>query len=123
MKILTVDDEIEVCNIFYDFFTPKGHEVIKATSGQEAIEKVKDQNPDLVFLDIKMPEMDGLEALKQIKAIDKSISVIMVTVLMDEEIAKKAIKLGANDYITKPLSFDYLEKSVVLVELERKGKQ
>ena len=120
MKILTVDDEIEICNIFYDFFTPKGHEVIKATSGKEAIEKVKAEKPDLVFLDIRMPQMDGIEVLKQIKTIDKSITVIMVTVLKDEETAKKAIKLGACDYVTKPLSFDYLEKAVILTELEKK---
>jgi two-component system response regulator AtoC len=120
MKMLIVDDEIEICNIFYDFFTPKGHEVIKATSGEGALEKVKTEKPDLVFLDIRMPKMDGIEALKQIKTIDKSMTVIMVTVLTDEETAKKAIKLGAYDYVTKPLSFDYLEKAALLVELYTK---
>lgn len=123
MKILTVDDEMEICNILYDFFTPKGYEVIKAQSGKEAIEKVNAQKPDLVFLDIRMPEMDGLEVLKQIKKIDKSIIVVMLTVLKDEVTAKKAVKLGAFDYITKPLSFDYLEKIAVLTELELKNKQ
>lgn len=122
MKILIVDDEIEICNIFYDFFTPKGYEVSKATSGKEALEKVEAQKPNLVFLDIRMPQMDGLEVLKQIKEIDKSITVIMVTVLKDERIAKKAIKLGASDYVTKPLSFDYLERAAVLAELNAKAK-
>jgi len=122
MRILIVDDEIEICNIFYDFFTPKGYEVIKTTSGKEALEKVKSQKPDLVFLDIRMPEMDGIEVLKKIKETDKSIIVIMVTVLKDEATAKKAIKLGAYDYVTKPLSFDYLEKAAVLAELETRKK-
>lgn len=122
MKILIVDDEIEVCNIFYDFFTPKGYEVTKATSGKEALEKIRAEKPDLVFLDIRMPQMDGIEALKEIKKINKSVTVIMVTVLKDEETAKKAIKLGAYDYVTKPLSFDYLEKAAVLAELEAKKK-
>lgn len=122
MKILIVDDEIEICNIFSDFFTPKGYEVTKATSGKEALEKIRAQRPDLVFLDIKMSGMDGIEVLKQIKEIDKSITVIMVTVLEDEGTAQKAIELGATDYVTKPLSFDYLEKAAVLAELEAKKK-
>ncbi len=120
MKILVVDDEIEICNIFYDFFTPKGYEVTKATNGKAALEKIKSERPDLVFLDIRMPEMDGIEVLKQIKQADNTIAVIMVTVLNDEETAKKAIKLGANDYVPKPLSFDYLEKAALLVELNTK---
>jgi len=123
MKILVVDDEIEICNIFYDFFTPKGYEVIKATSGKAALEKVKSENPNLVFLDIRMPEMDGLEVLKQIRQIDNAIAVIMVTVMNDEETAKKAIKLGANDYVPKPLSFDYLEKAAILVDLNTKSNK
>jgi len=123
IKILIVDDEIEISNIFYDFFAPKGYEVIKATSGKEAIELVKTEKPNLVFLDIRMPVMDGMEVLKKIKEIDQSITVIMVTVVKDEKIAKNALKLGAYDYVTKPLSFDYLEKAAVLVELYLKGKE
>lgn len=120
MKILVVDDEIEICNIFYEFFTPKGYQVIKATSGKAALEKVDSEKPDLVFLDIRMPGMDGIEVLKQIRKMGNAITVIMVTVLNDEETAKKAIKLGANDYVPKPLSFDYLEKAAILVELDTK---
>ncbi len=123
IKILIVDDEVEICNIFYDFFTPKGYEVIKATSGKEAIGLVKTEKPNLVFLDIRMPVMDGMEVLKQIKEIDRSITVIMVTVLKDEKTAKNALKLGAYDYVTKPLGLDYLEKAAVLVELYLKGKE
>lgn len=117
MKILIVDDEIGICNIFYDFFTKEGYEVIKSTSGKEALAKVVSEKPELVFLDIRMPGMDGLEVLKEIKKIDKSIVVIMETVLNDEESAKKAIELGAYDYVSKPLSFDYLEKAAVLINL------
>jgi DNA-binding response OmpR family regulator len=122
IKILVVDDELEIGNIFYDFFTPKGYEVIKATSGEEAIKLVKTENPNLVFLDIRMPVMDGMEVLRQIKEIDQSIAVVMITVLNDEKTAKNALELGAYDYVTKPLSFDYLEKAAVLVELHLKGK-
>lgn len=123
MKMLIVDDEIEICNIFCDFFKPKGYDVIKATSGNEAMEKVKTQKPDLVFLDIRMSPMDGLEVLRRIKQIDESIIVIMETVLQEEGMAKEAIKLGAYEYVTKPLSFDYLEKLVILAELDMKQKK
>lgn len=122
MKILCVDDEIEVCNLLYDFFMPKGYEVIKATDGKEALEKVKSEKPDLVFLDIRMPQMSGIEVLKEIKKINKTVPVIMATVVKDEESAKNAIKLGATDYVTKPFSFDYLEKVAFLTELELKKR-
>jgi DNA-binding response OmpR family regulator len=122
MKILVVDDEIEICNLLEEYFTAKGHVMIKATSGKEAIEKTKAQKPNLVFLDIRMPQVDGMEVLKQIKEIDKSIVVTMVTVVKDEEIAKKALRLGAYDYVTKPISFDYLDKITLLTELETKNK-
>lgn len=120
MRILVIDDEIEMCNIVEIFFTKKGYEVIKSTNGKDAIEKVRNQNPHLVFLDIRMPGMDGLEVLKEIKKIAPSTIVIMETVINDEEIAEKAIELGAKDYVTKPLSFDYLEKAAFLAELETK---
>jgi DNA-binding NtrC family response regulator len=70
-----------------------------------------------------MPVMDGMEVLKQIKEIDQAIVVIMVTVLKDEKAAQNAIKLGAYDYVTKPLSFDYLEKAAVLVKLHLKAEE
>lgn len=122
MKILIVDDEIEMCNFIYDFFTPRGHEVIKATNGKDAIAQVMLLKPNLVFLDIRMPGMSGIEVLKEIRKVDKSMPVIMTTVLKDEETAEKTIELGANDYVTKPVSFDYLEKIVTLADLEAKGK-
>lgn len=120
MKIMVVDDEIELCNVVYDFFSSKGYEVIKSTNGKDAIEKAKSQKPNLVFLDIRMPGMDGFEVLKEIKKIDPAITVIMETVINDKESAEKAIALGAKDYVTKPLSFDYLEKAVFIAELETK---
>lgn len=84
------------------------------------MDKVGTEKPNLVFLDIKMPQMDGLEVLKRIKQMDKTISVVMITVLNDEATAQKAIAMGAYDYVVKPLSFDYLEKAAILVELYTK---
>ncbi len=122
MKILVVDDEIELCNLVEDYLVPKGHQVIKSTKPKEALEIIKTNPPELVLLDIRMPEMSGFEVLKAIKRIDQTIPVIMVTVLNDEGSGQKAMELGAKDYITKPLSFDYLEKAILMCEIERKSK-
>ena len=115
-KILVVDDEQAVCNMLKKFLSNKGYETIIALSGEEAIIKVKEEKPHVVLLDIKMPKMDGLEALKRIKEIDKEVGVVMITAVKDEEMGKKCLELGAYDYITKPLPLDYLE-SVLLIKL------
>lgn len=112
--ILTVDDEIGIDSFFYEFFTARDYEVLNAASGKEAIEIVKNKRPRIVLLDIQMRGMDGIETLRRIKEIDKGIVVIMVSGVKDEDIINKALGLGADDYITKPLSLEYLEKVVLL---------
>ena len=113
-KILTVDDQMGIDSFFYDFFSVRHYEVFNAESGKEAIAIVKKHKPRIVLLDIKMRGMDGIETLKEIKAIDKDIIVIMVTGEKDDDVVKKAREAGADDYITKPLSLEYLEKVVLL---------
>ena len=113
-KILTVDDQMGIDSFFYEFFNARNYEVFNALSGKEAIAVVKKHKPRIVLLDIKMRGMDGIETLKQMKAIDKDIVVIMVTGEKDEDVMKRALDAGADDYITKPLSLEYLEKVVLL---------
>ncbi len=111
-KILVVDDEPEVCSLLSDFLTKKGYQVIVANSGQEAISLVREEKPQLVLLDIRMPGMDGMFTLKRVKEIDEEIAVIMISAAQDMELAKQALELGAYDYIAKPFNFEYLETSV-----------
>ena len=120
-RILVVDDEIETCNLLSEFLTRKKYEVNVATSGQEAISKIESDKPKVVLLDIRMPGMDGMEVLRRIKERHKDIAVIMITAVKDEAIGKKSLKLGAYDYITKPLDLEYLEKvlSIKLLGLEK----
>ena len=92
------------------FLHYKGCEAITATTPQEGIEKVKTEMPKVGLLDIRMPGMDGVEALRKIKEIDTNVGVIMITAVKEADVAKECIKLGAFDYITKPLSLDYLEQ-------------
>ncbi len=108
-RILVVDDEIEVCNVLRDFLTVKGYEVHTVSDGRSAVAKVGEVRPHIVLLDIMMPGMGGLETLKEIRKVDPRVGVIMVTAVFDEELGKRAIELGAYDYITKPVSLDYLD--------------
>lgn len=112
-KILVVDDETDICDFVKTFFKDRGFYVFTAFSGDEAISMAKKDRPDLVLLDIKMKGMDGLAALKHIKELDRSIKVIMVTALEDQDKMREAYKLGACDYITKPLILDHLEQAVL----------
>jgi len=73
---------------------------------------VKEERPHLILLDVQMPKMDGLEVLRRLREIDKEVSVIMITSVNEQEIARQAIELGAFDYIVKPLDLPYLEQSL-----------
>jgi len=115
-RILVVDDEVEVCNALKDFLAQKGYEVHTAQDGRNAIKKVREVCPHIVLLDIIMPGMGGIHVLKQVKKIDPSIGVIMVTAVDDHETALKTLDLGAFDYITKPMDLNYLE-NVLMVKI------
>lgn len=111
-RILVVDDEQETRDFITKFLQLKGYQVLTAADGLEAITTVKSERPHIVLLDIKMPGLDGIEVLKRIRAFDKGIGIIMVTAVKDARISEQALKLGACDYITKPIDLDDLEKSV-----------
>ncbi len=101
--ILVVDDEKRLVGFVRMNLELEGCRVIDASNGLEALDKVRDYIPDLVLLDVMMPEMDGFEALKLIREIS-NVPVIMLTVKDDEDDLIKGLELGADDYITKPFS-------------------
>lgn len=113
-KILTVDDEMGIDSFFYEFFTVRNYEVFNAQSGKAAIEITKKEKPRIILLDINMRGMSGIETLKVIREFDKEVVIIMVSAVKDDDTINQALDLGANDYITKPLSLEYLEKVVML---------
>jgi len=112
MKILVVDDEVEVANFLCVFLKRLGLNSEKANSGKEGLEAFNRYKPEWVFLDIKMPDMDGLELLKKIKEIDADIKVIMITGKDDEVIQNEARLLGASDYIVKPMDLEEMRKII-----------
>ena len=119
MKILVVDDEALVRDMIKRGLSQMGgFSVEVAQSGPEAIEKIEKDVFDLVLTDLKMPEMDGLELLKTIKGTRPEIMVIMMTAHGSIETAVEAMKIGANDYITKPIDFNDLLIHISKVQKE-----
>ena len=111
-RVLVVDDEPVARELLSEFLTAKGYAVLTASNGEEALRKLKEERPHLILLDIRMPKMDGLETLRRVREIDHEVGVIMVTAVNEEETGRQALKLGAFDYITKPMNFQYLERSL-----------
>ncbi len=111
-KILVVDDEIDVCDFVKHFFEERNFRTFTALSGEEALRILKKEKPDIILLDIRMQEMDGIETLKRIRKIDKDVKVIMVTAVDDQDKMKICRTLGASKYVTKPLVLEELEKVV-----------
>jgi len=101
--ILAVDDEPRMTKFIRMNLELEGYRVIEATNGLEALQKVRDELPDLVLLDVMMPEIDGFETLQHIREIS-NVPVIMLTVKAEEEDKVHGLELGADDYVTKPFS-------------------
>lgn len=120
-NILVIDDEAGIGGILQKILVKEGHDVITATDGMSGIKHVKKGNVDLVILDIKMPEMDGIEVLEKIHEIDKDIVVIMLTAYGTLGTAREAMRLGAYDYITKPFDNEFVA-AMVKEGLESIGK-
>lgn len=112
IRLLVVDDEPEICDFLKSFFEDREFEVQSALSGEQALAAVERFHPQVVLLDIMMGSVDGISVLKQIKAKHPKTKVIMVTALETTEKIEEAMRAGADNYITKPLSLEYLENDV-----------
>lgn len=113
-KILLVDDAAFMRMRCAKLLVEEGHLVIEAANGREAVETYQRERPDAVLLDITMPEMDGLTALKLIRELDPRARVAMVTAMGQQAIVLEALKSGAKDFVVKPFDRDR-----VLVALQR----
>lgn len=108
LTILIVEDELSQREMLRDFLVTEGHRVIEARNGEEAQALVRLKNPDLVFVDYKMPGQNGLEVLKELKQLDPDLEGIMITAYGTIETAVDAMKAGAMDFITKPVDLEEL---------------
>jgi len=108
-KILVVDDEEGVRHLLRDFFKTKGYEVLEADDGEMALQMVRVENPSVVLLDLNMPGMGGLAALKQLRELKPDLGVVVVTGRQDDAAVSQAMDLGAYSYVIKPFDFLYLD--------------
>lgn len=124
-KILIVDDDASIRKVLGFILEESGYAVRAAASGAEALETFAKEPPDLVLTDIKMPGMDGIRLLKEVRKLDEAVPVIMLTAFGTVETAVEAMKLGAADYLTKPISRDELTlvvgKTLRVRDLEREN--
>jgi len=109
--ILIADDELSVRRSL-NVILRKKYNVVTADTGEGALLRVKRENIDLLLLDIKLPDMDGLEVLKQIKSIDENLMVVVITAVKEAKTAVEAMKMGAYDYIAKPFNVTELRALV-----------
>ncbi|WP_456398799.1 chemotaxis protein CheY [Mesoaciditoga sp.] len=102
-KVLIVDDAAFMRMLLKDIVTKAGYEVVgEASNGAEAVEKYKELKPDIVTMDITMPEMNGIEATKEIMKIDPNANIIMCSAMGQQMMVVEAIQAGAKDFIVKP---------------------
>lgn len=116
-KILIVDDELDALTALKRALESDNYNVVEATDGLSAIEKVKAENPDVVLLDLMMPEMDGIEACMHLKSDPKykHIPIIMLTAKGEIDNKIEGIEMGADDYVTKPFNLHELKARIKMV--------
>ncbi|TAL12036.1 MAG: response regulator [Nitrospirae bacterium] len=113
-KILIVDDEPSFCELLKTLLKSQGHEAMTAYTGRDALDSFMQCRPDFTLLDLRMPEMDGLEVLKKIRAIDPRAAVMILTAWGTDEMEQQARRLGATDFLSKAISLE-----TILASLER----
>jgi len=102
-KILIVDDETQIVDICKDYLKAAGYETITASDGVQGVALARREKPDLIVLDLMMPEMDGLDVCREIRR-ESNVPIIMLTARVEETDKLIGLELGADDYITKPFS-------------------
>lgn len=112
-KIMLVDDAAFMRMMIKDTLKKNGFtDIVEAGNGEQAIAAYQEQKPDLILMDITMPVMDGLEALRRLKEIDPGVQVVMCSAMGQETMVVDALKLGAKDFIVKPFKPDRIMKTV-----------
>ena len=109
-RILVADDEPSICEAFAAVLAAEGHEALIASNGRDAVDLVRSERPDAVFLDVRMPGLDGLAALKEIRAFDRAVPVIVMTAYGTLDTAAEALRNDAFDYLGKPLELSKIRQ-------------
>ena len=112
LKVLVVDDEEDIVEVIQDRLEAYGFTVVTAGTGVEALKKLSLEKFDGIFLDVKMPEMGGIETLEHIRKRDRKIPVIIITSSSTREAAIEAMAKGANEYVLKPFEWEELKAKI-----------
>jgi DNA-binding response OmpR family regulator len=112
-KILVIEDEKEPREIITRCLNRKGYSTLSAATAKEGLELAKKEHPNITLLDIRLTDGSGFEVLKEIKELDKNMKVIIVSALNDEITIHQAKTLGADDYVTKPLTVEFLDNLIL----------
>jgi DNA-binding response OmpR family regulator len=118
MKVLVVEDDADISGVLRFYFEAKGHEVVIARDGLQALERVKCQDFDLMLLDVMLPKLDGWAVLEAVRA-KSSLPIILLTALGSTEDVVKGLSLGADDYLRKPFEIRELEARIHSVTRRR----
>lgn len=112
ITLLIIDDDPAACRIFKKILGQVGYHILTATDAGKGLRLIKEKSPEIVFLDIKMPRVNGIELLRKIRKIKKDLIVIMLTGYATLDTARKAMELGAYDYVTKPFDLEAIKASI-----------
>jgi DNA-binding NtrC family response regulator len=123
-RILVVDDEVKACDLLKRYLESKGYDVITSNNGEDALEKLRREKPEIILLDLKMPDMDGVEVLRKARGISPETMVIIHTAYGNLASAIDAIRLNASDYVLKPVNLEELHfrvlRCIEKLKLQRK---
>ncbi len=111
-KILVIDDEEDIRDIICEFCELNGYECVKASNGKEAIEIFNKEKFDIVFSDIKMPDIDGYEFVKKIKEVNKKIPIVIISGFIDDRTKNKFNEIGIDFYLEKPFKLSDIDNLI-----------
>ena len=120
LRVLVIDDDEDICLVLKEFLTREGYRVTTVTKPSEALPEIKEGRHQVVLLDVRMPEVDGVELLRQVRAVDSDICVIIMTAYPSVESAVDTMKADAFDYLRKPFDLEQL-RNVIQRAVREKG--
>ena len=110
--ILSIEDSDFERKVIEEMMEDKSYDLLQAKNGQEGVDKYKEEDPDLVLLDLRLPDIDGLDVFEELKEYDSSVKAVIVSIVREDETIEEAKDLGAKEYVEKPIDEDELMETI-----------